>query len=304
VHYEWPFRFRFQDERPDADLLPTAGRYGESTIEYKIVAIPGHLAAFDEHIRWMLNPNDPYYQQEPIYKPTRMLLKANKLMRGAAEEKIQFFQIRPEKELCTVGHLASYNLQTGTDHHKLMSVFRTDGFFTIDVQMSENIIIGLPLTLLLSISSTSPQRAQSPPPVTLTSSQFDSWFVDAVKMDKATVDRPVASSVDNNIIWEGKRQLDIPLSSEPVDVGQLLSFRLAKKDHLIAVAFKNLVPSFKTRRMERTYDLQMQLAVELDGKTYYACSDTIMDVKVVSPDYAPGTTESQPAEPTLLQREA
>jgi hypothetical protein len=66
VRYEWPFRFRFQDERPDADLLPTSGKYSGSSIEYKIVAIPGHVGASDTHLRWMFNPNNPYYEQKPL----------------------------------------------------------------------------------------------------------------------------------------------------------------------------------------------------------------------------------------------
>jgi hypothetical protein len=152
--------------------------------------------------------------------------------------------------------------------------------------MPESIIIGLPFTLLLSVSATSPEWAQSPPLVTLTSFHFEATYIDAVKMSKATIPGPIASRYGRNDICAGKRQLDIRLSSEPVHVGQLLSFRLAQVDHHVASLFVNLVPTFKTRRMERTYNLEMKLAVKLDGKTYYASKD-ITDVKVVSPEYAP-----------------
>ena len=80
------------------------------------MAIPGHVGASDKHLRWMFNPNNPYYEQEPLYKPTGMLLKVNELIGGAVEEKIQFFQIRPEKALGTVGHHV-YNLPMAADHH-------------------------------------------------------------------------------------------------------------------------------------------------------------------------------------------
>ena len=50
----------FRDERPDADLLLTSGKYGESLIEYKI-AVPGHVGASDDHLRWMFNLTDPCY---------------------------------------------------------------------------------------------------------------------------------------------------------------------------------------------------------------------------------------------------
>jgi hypothetical protein len=122
-------------------------------------------------------------------------------------------------------------------------------------------------------------------------------------MSKATKLGPIVSRYDRNVIWAGKRPLDIRLSSAPVDVGQLLSFRLAQVDHHVASLSMNLVPTFKTSRMERTYNLEMKLGVQLDGNTYYAGRE-FTDVKVVSSEYAPGTTESQPIESILLQREA
>jgi hypothetical protein len=85
----------------------------------------------------MFNPNDLYYEQEPLYKPTRMLLKVNELIRGAVEGKLQFFQIRPEKALGTVGHLASYSLPTAADHSTFWTIrykdYLKDSFFSIDV---------------------------------------------------------------------------------------------------------------------------------------------------------------------------
>jgi hypothetical protein len=76
VLYEWPFRFRFQDERPDADSLPTSGKYVDSAVEYKIVAILGHVGDSDEHIRWMLNPNDWRYQKESTHKASWNIIKS------------------------------------------------------------------------------------------------------------------------------------------------------------------------------------------------------------------------------------
>ena len=90
-----------------------------------------------------------------------MLLKANELIGGAAEKTLDFSQIRAEKALGTVGHFVSYNLPTITERPKTVQLTPPpdslkDGFFSIDVQISEKIMIGLPFTMLLSISSTSP----------------------------------------------------------------------------------------------------------------------------------------------------
>ena len=127
--------------------------------------------------------------------------------------------------------------------------------------------------MLLSVSLTSPQRAQSLPPVTLTSFQFDALTHEIVRIEQ---EPGVGRHRRNywplkNVIWEGKRQLDIPLSSEPVDVGQLLTLRFAKSVHHLPLGSPLiLVPSFKSRKMERTYDLSIELVVELHGKKYYA----------------------------------
>jgi hypothetical protein len=58
----------------------------------------------------MFNLKDPYYQQEPFYKPTGMLLKANELIGGAAEKTLDFSQIRAEKALGTVGHFVGEDI--------------------------------------------------------------------------------------------------------------------------------------------------------------------------------------------------
>jgi hypothetical protein len=273
MRYEWPFKFSFQAETSNAASLPTSGHYSFSTesnwwssVQYKIVTIHGEIGQPDDHIRWMLNPTDPRYMKEPTLKPTGFLLKLRERMSGAAEQDLKFMQIGGSAYIDPyVPPPQKWNLYVPAHHVPQLapsSVYddlrnsRTTFPFSVDLQMGQNIVVGEPFTVLLSVSSLSNIWNQNPPAVTLTSFKMQCIITDAITIGEQRADRKMKFRT----LWEGKR-LQIPLNSVPVDIGRIYSFRVTGDEY---------IQSFDTNILHRMYDFPVELNVEVGGKSFLA----------------------------------
>jgi hypothetical protein len=79
-------------------------------------------------------------------------------------------------------------------------------------------------------------------------------------------------------VWEGKR-LNIPLTSNPVDIGKLFSFSIEGED---------IIQSFDTRILRREYSFPVELTVEVGGKAFEARYANTRRVTLLSPHVALG----------------
>jgi hypothetical protein len=271
--YEWPFQFNFQAETYNASSLPSSGHYSFtnekkwwSSVQYRLVAAHGDIGQSDDHIRWMLNPNDVRYQKEPILKLTGILLKIREKLAGDTEQELKFAQIRTsvaiDTYMCPPLH---WNLEVSSQHvpqlapaafYDDLQFQRTTFPFSVDLQMLSNIIIEEPFSLLLSVSSKSNIWNANLPTVTLTS-----FKIKCLIQDKITIgEQPADDKFLSRPVWEGKR-LQIPLSSTPVDIGKIYSFTIAGED---------IVQSFDTSLLHRSYSFLVELTVEVGGKSFQA----------------------------------
>jgi hypothetical protein len=273
VRYVWPFQFSFQDGTSNAVLLPSSGHYSFtnertwwSSVQYRVVAAHGDIGQSDDHIRWMLSPEHVRYVKEPSLKPTSFLLKLREKMGGAAEEELNFVQVRPSAAVNRYMHPPlKWNLEVSSNYVPQLApaalydgllVQRTTFPFSVDLEMPSNIIAGEPFVLLLSISSTSNIWNQNPPAVTLTSFKIKCFLLDSITIGE----QPSDDKFISRPVWEGKR-LQIPLSSNPVDIGSIYSFRIAGED---------IIQSFDTRLLHRRYSFPAELTVEVGGKSFQA----------------------------------
>jgi hypothetical protein len=273
TRYEWPFSFSFQAETTSAHGLPSSGHYSFlregnwlSSVKYKVVAVHGEIGQRDDDIRWMLNPHDPRYLREPSLKPTEIFLKIKEKLGGATEQELKFVGIRGYSAIDPYMHPTSrWELYIEGKHvpqlapparYDDLQVRKTTFPFSVDLQMAANIVIGDPFMVLLSVSSSSNIWNQNPPAVILKSFKITCFMIDIITIGTQTPDEKLKF----HVVWEGKR-LNIPLSSNPVDIGKLYSFKIAGED---------IAQSFDTQTLHRAYDFPVELTVEVGGKSFEA----------------------------------
>lgn len=213
VRYEWPFKFAFQAEKEDAASLPTSGKYSYSSVEYKVIAIPRYIWQKEDLIMSRMNPDDPRFHKTSFINPTGIFLKLGEKVGGVAQQQLQFVQIRPEAAIDPyMRGPISWNLEIASHHlpelEQILAlppekhgVFRREKqiLFSIDLRIPQNIIEGVPFTLLLSVSSPSALWNHKPPPVTLTSFKILSYVVDTARTGGHYHD-----DIQKHPIWEGK----------------------------------------------------------------------------------------------------
>jgi len=284
VRYELPFKFAFRAGR-GASSLPTSGKYHFSSVEYKVTAVPRRIGQTEDQIMSMMNPYNPPFPKKPlILSPTRIFLNLSKKTVGVSQQ-LQFVQVRLGAAINLAmrdprsRHLdiASHHLQEleqiladlPEEHRSLRRKEHIP--FSINYQIPENIVEGVPFTLLLSISSPSALWNHKPAPVTLTSFRIILFAVDAARTgDLSHRDYQMYP------IWERKR-LNIPLRSKAVNIGQIYSFR---------VTGDGIVPSFYTSMLQREYDFRIELVAEVGGKSFKVAMYGISNVKILSRNVA------------------
>jgi hypothetical protein len=283
TRYEWPFVFSFQKETAYAYNLPSSGRYsfttstnGLSSVKYKVVAVHGEFGQRDDDIRWMFNRNDPRYLKEPPLKPTGIFLKLKEKLGGAAEQELQFVQIRASATIdpwIPSAHKWDLNID-GKHVPQLALPEMYDGLqarhttfpFSVNLQLPANIVIGQPFMVLLSVSSSSNIWNRNPPAVLLKAFKMTCYIIDIVTIGEQKADEKLKT----HPVWEGKR-LNVPLGPQPVDIGNIYSFQIAGAD---------VVQSFDTKLLHREYNFPVELTVEVGGKSfdakYLSCRTTLL----------------------------
>jgi hypothetical protein len=293
VRYEWPFTFNFQAERGKGDTLPTSGKYSytydqnpHSSVEYKVMAIGGEIGQMDDHIRTLLNPEDPLYLEEEYGKSAGLLTKLREKIGGATEQELRFVQIRPNITIdqsmtsssSTELNIESYHLPyLAPSPEDRGHILRPDNVtFNFNIQVPRNIVIGEPFPLLLSGASKSELWNQNPPQVMLTSFKIEAWV-----KDFATINGREDEELKLYPIWE-RKHLKILVGTGGLDLGAIYGFSLAGEE---------IVPSFKTMLLERRYDLKAEFKIEVGGKSYSVFAAIPIEGHVLSPLVA---SSSQP----------
>jgi len=270
TRYEWPFQFAIEPESCHGSSLPSSGKYQDSSVEYKVIAVQGRIGQSEEHIMSMMNPDDPLFLKDAPFSPTGVFLWAGKHVGVTAEEKLEFVQVRPTgiidpslspplfgKHEISSSHLPEIQLSLAAPPEKygpFHSQHHEHIPFLVSLQVAKNIIEGSPFPVLLSISSATIVWNDMPPPVTLV----------AFKMHllAKTIERAghEASEQSHKLLICERKDLQIPLGQAPVDIARIIPLILAGND---------IVPSFNTRLLERKYDVSAEVTVKVGGKTFH-----------------------------------
>jgi len=144
----------------------------------------------------------------------------------------------------------------------------------IDLQISHGMVIGLPFSLLVNTSSNDQLWNDNPPPVTLTAFAMHINYVNRSTTDNVHFDDE-SNRAASDLIWEGKR-LNIPLSSNPVDIGQIFSFCLGPHHCVIS--------SFNTHLLQRKYEMKCEINVEVGGKSFKSIHFIFSSFEVIKQD--------------------
>jgi hypothetical protein len=284
VHYEWAFRFTFLSAAAEkAQYLPTSGSYQPSKVEYKVVAIPGVNEYQEERVLSMMELRTG--PRELPFSPTGLTLKLSEKMLGGVEEKLKFVQFKlgpvtdPTLRIRNGGGQMPIEFPT----HLLPGVKQRyasvpkDILVGYNLQVSEEIVIGAPFCLLLAMEATSEASElwkDNPPPVTLTSCRITIQDTSVSTTDKTYFDEEHNGGGQPHSLWEGKH-LNIPLSSDPVDIARSFAIRLMPHSYII--------PSFKLEYLQRKYTFWIEITVEICGKSF-SSKLLIQDVTLIIQD--------------------
>ena len=290
AHYEWPFRFRFQSVTEEAENLHTSGTYQPSKVEYKIVVTPGVNEYQEERVLQMMDFRTG--SREIPYSPTGLTLKLSEKMLGGVEEKLQFIQFRPGPIADPTTRIRDGGGQLPIElpTHLLPGV--TQRYASVPkhillgyrLRVTEEIVIGAPFCLLLAVETSSDASelwTDNPQAVTLRSCTITIEVNNVSSTDKVYFDEDRYGSLPHSV-WEGKH-LNIPLSSEAVDIARIFAIRIMPHSYII--------PSFKLEFLQRKYTLWMEISVEISGKSF-SSKLLIQNLNLIMQDFS----ESPPLE--------
>jgi hypothetical protein len=295
VQYEWPFRFDFRSEVDDAAALPSSGNYGNGNIEYKVIAMPltPAQAANTEHtVNAFMNPNDQLFQKEAPINLSGLFLSAAKHLGGAAEQEIQFVQIRPHNSVD--GSLIAFqsSQEIAASHvpqlpPSIEAVREKHGFlsksphipFEVDLQIPRGIIEDSYFPMLLKVTSPVRGWIENPPPATIVALKI---HLISLTVERASQQQQVH---DRSLLLVDAKGLKIPLGEGGVDMGQIFPIR---------VTGAGIVPSFDTRLMSRKYLLQIEARIEVARKEFHVKFPDVKDFEVVSQHVAVGRAAPPP----------
>ena len=297
VRYEWSFQFDFRTQMEDAASLPSSGKYGNASIEYKVVAIPvtpAQAVNCEDIFQAIMNPNDQLFQKESPLSLTKTFMFAAKHLGGAAEQELLFVKIRPEGHVdgSLMGPFESQQ-EIGAHHvpqikqnmdlaPERLGLFSREAHiaFQVDLKLPRNIIEGAYFPLLISVTSSNQAWRDHPPSITLVSLK--------IQLDAGTIIRAGVHSntSDNKLLILNARSLNIPLSEGVVDLGQIFPIHLTGD---------GIVPAFDTRLLTRKYHLPIEATVEIAGKQFHAKFLDIRNIELLSRDVAVGRPQAPQA---------
>ena len=295
VQYEWPFQFDFRSEVDDAASLPTSGNYGNGNIEYKLIAMPltpAQAANAGHTYNALMNPNDQLFQKNAPINMSGLFMSAAKHLGGAAEQEIQFVQIRPRhsvngsligfqsSEQIAASHVPQLppSIEGAQEKHGFLSKSPHIPF-EVDLQIPRGIIEDSYFPMWLKVTSPVRGWIDNPPPATLVALK--------IHLISRTVERASQQQQvhDRSLLLIDAKGLNIPLGEGAVDMGQIFPIR---------VTGAGIVPSFDTRLMSRRYILTVEAKIEIARKEFHVKFPDVKDFEVVSQHVALGRAAPPP----------
>jgi hypothetical protein len=270
TRYSWPFTFEFRDPN-DANPkpLPPSGKFGRSSVEYKVLAVPRHVGQAEEKIMEMMKPQDPALPRKTlVYSVFRVYANLmKKKVCGVVEEKLQYVQPKSqtldtsmqgpfsrafEVESRYLPQLGSMPGNSSKATQRNLGEESTNIPFSIKIQYPRMLAEGVQFPVLLWVASPSKLWQVNSPRVTLNSL--------SASVHGNNIQR--SAGVDHRegkIYFSTNKRPRISLTSEAVDIGTMYDFRLAGD---------GLLPSFGTRLLERSYTFRMNLEFDVGGKAF------------------------------------
>ena len=268
THYEWPFRFDFRHPKIEhPEYLPTSGKYGACSVEYKIVVASGGIRMDETIFKKMNNPDDVLFQKNSPIDLNKLQGRLAKHLGSGTEQELQFHQMRPSPYIgtsmagpfnfdLTIPSKYLPNIQNeaaGPSRQSLVHSSQPAIPFNVSFDTPKIVVEGTPFSAYLRITSLVKDWEIKPPQIRLK--------VFKMKLHVRTISRASLQRADNDhkvLVFEDKN-LDIPLSNVPLDVGQMFGLTLT--------GF-GIVPSFSARLLERQYELQTEVKIDVAGKTF------------------------------------
>jgi hypothetical protein len=187
ILYRWPFQFEFQTNQDNGASLPSPVKYGcFSSVEYRVIAITGHIGQEEENVQSLMNPDDPLFIKLP-HAPSMILPTLSEYLGGTADTYLQFVQVRPYQFDAAMlsPFVASFEISgpylseimhipTALERHGLLHAGHDGVPFSVMLRVPQNIVDGAPFPMLLSVTSPVRDWIQNPPPVNLTGFQDES----------------------------------------------------------------------------------------------------------------------------------
>jgi Arrestin (or S-antigen), N-terminal domain len=268
TRYSWPFTFTFGVWRFAPRPLPPSGKFGRSSVEYKIIAVPRYSGQTEEEIVGMMNPEDPALPRKTtIYSLSRTFANlTKKKLRGVVEEKLQFVRLKSQtvdtsmQPSSRAFDLASSRLpqlgRTPAGSSKATRQSRDEEPaiipFSFEIQYPRAVAEGVPFPVLLSVTSPSKLWQMNPPPVTLS-------LLRAGLHGNSEQRSAGETHSDSKMYFCVEKRPRILLTSNPVDVGAMYSFRLSGD---------GIVPSFGTGLLTRSYTILMNFEFDVGGESF------------------------------------
>lgn len=295
MHFEWPFRFDFRrPELVDPSALPTSGKYGLCSVEYKVAVACAHINQDEALFKRMFNPDDILFQKDSPVNLDALRGNLAKHLGVGAEQLLQFTQIRPypsvgggmagpfNADLHISGHHLpniQYNPISPPQNHGLFHhTSESEIPFVVHLNVPQNIVEGSPFPVYISVTSSSIDWMSNPPPVQLTS--FNMKLL-VRTMSRASM---AADEDDKKETIVDAKNLSINIGPQPLDLGQFFSPTLT--------GF-GIVPSFNTRLLQREYDLPVEVAINIAGKSFKADFPISNSIYLLSRIVATETTPQQ-----------
>jgi len=270
TRYSWPFTFAFRDPN-DANPkpLPPSGKFGRSSVDYKVLAVPRHVGQAEEEIMEMMKPQDPALPRKTlVYSVSRVYANlTKKKLRGVVEEKLQYVQPKSQIMDTTMQgpfprafevsnrYFPPLNGQPGAfamATHRNLGQEPANITFSIEVQYPSMLAEGVQFPVLLWVTSPSKLWQMNPPQVKLNSLR-------ASLRGNNTQGSAGVSHSEGKTYFHIEKQPRISLTSEAVDIGAMYAFRLTGD---------GLIPSFGTRLLEREYNISMTIEFDVGGKAF------------------------------------
>jgi hypothetical protein len=260
INHEWPFQFGLEDNWGQGLTLPSSGKYHQSKVEYKVVAVLGKEGEDEDKVRLKINP-----RKKPSYfHETDFGFWARKQMGHVVERNIDLIESRSNSYVddyipppyrwnleISARHLPSLPFKRehkGIFHHQKIDMVP----FNVNFEIARTVVEGAPYLFNLSVSSEHPLWLDPPPPIILTEMKVD---LRVITIERAVDTR--AESVHDITIFHC-RDLRISLSSQPLDLGKVLPLLLLGQ---------GVTSTFSTRLLERQYQLKTDVTLTVGDKT-------------------------------------